>query len=92
VHRRIEDVFSQLGAKPGLMHQSVTAGFPIAESANRRCGSVCRAAHLRADPWQVTSQVRSDLIFGTDPDDDEGIEQVEANGWNNEQIRGGYIR
>jgi hypothetical protein len=28
----------------------------------------------------------------TYPDDDEGIEQVEANGWNNEQIHGGNVR
>jgi hypothetical protein len=26
------------------------------------------------------------------PDDDEDIEQVEANGWNNEQVHGGDIR
>jgi hypothetical protein len=26
------------------------------------------------------------------PDDDEGIEQLETNGWNHEQIHGGDIR
>jgi hypothetical protein len=34
-------------------------------------------------------QTRSSSV---EPDDDEGIEQVETDSWNNEQVHGGNVR
>src|ERR1700716_2326599 len=31
-------------------------------------------------------------VSGVEPDDDEGIEQVETDSWNNEQVHGGNVR
>jgi len=36
--------------------------------------------------------VDPDKVSARQPNDDEGIEQVEANGWNNEQVHGGDVR
>ena len=47
------------------------------------CNPFCRWNCCDVDP---------DEISAVQPDDDEGIEQVEANGWNNEQIHGGNFR
>src|SRR5450759_2273259 len=43
----------------------------------------CRRLCCDVDPDQVSA---------AQTDDDEGIEQAEANSWNNEQIHGGNIR
>jgi len=47
------------------------------------CNPFCRRSCCDVDP---------DEISAVQSDDDEGIEQVEANGWNNEQIHGGNVR
>src|SRR5258707_2718186 len=36
--------------------------------------------------------VDPDEVSAVEPDDDEGIEQVETDRWNNEQVRGGNVR
>jgi hypothetical protein len=36
--------------------------------------------------------VDPDEVSAVEPDDDEGIEQVETESWNNEQVRGGNVR
>jgi hypothetical protein len=36
--------------------------------------------------------VDPDLFSAVEPDDDEGIEQVETDRWNNEQVHGGNVR
>src|SRR5260370_7100428 len=36
--------------------------------------------------------VDPDEVSARQPDDDEGVEHVEANGWGNEQIHGGDVR
>ena len=33
-----------------------------------------------------------DQVSAVEPDDDEGLEQVETDGWNNEQVHGGDVR
>src|ERR1700680_3116720 len=53
---------------------------PIAdETCNPFCGRIC----CDVDPDQVSA---------VEPDDDEGIEQVETDSWNNEQVHGGDVR
>src|SRR5580693_8537010 len=47
------------------------------------CHPFCRRSCRDVDP---------DEISAVQPDDDEGIEQVEAKGWNNEQVHGGDVR
>src|SRR6266436_2044531 len=41
---------------------------------------------------RVGCDVDPDEISAIKPDDDEGIEQVETDGWNNEQVHGGNVR
>src|ERR1700730_18074652 len=36
--------------------------------------------------------VDPDKVSAVEPDDDEGIEQVETDSWNNEQVHGGNVR
>src|SRR5437899_7540730 len=36
--------------------------------------------------------VDPDEVSSVEPDDDEGIEQVETDSWNNEQVHGGNVR
>ena len=49
---------------------------------------------LACDPFRgrISSDVDSDEVSAGQPDDDEDIEQIEANGRNNEQIHGGDVR
>src|SRR6476646_9761567 len=47
-------------------------------TCNPFCGRICRDV----DPDQVSA---------VEPDDDEGIEQVETDSWNNEQVHGGNV-
>src|SRR5476651_1345927 len=47
------------------------------------CNPFCRRICCDVDPDQVSA---------VEPDDDEGIEQVETNSWNNEQVHGGNVR
>jgi hypothetical protein len=46
---------------------------------NPFCGRMC----CDADPGEVSA---------IQPDEDEGIEQIETDGWNNEQVHGGNVR
>src|SRR6266480_3502382 len=49
---------------------------------------------LTCDPvrGRIRCDVDPDKVSARQPDDDEGIEQVEANGRNNEQVHGGNVR
>ncbi len=49
---------------------------------------------LACNPFRgwVWRDVDPDKVSARQPDDDEDIEQVEANGWNNEQVHRGDIR
>src|SRR6266566_6533267 len=47
------------------------------------CNPFCRRICCDIDPDQVSA---------VEPDDDEGIEQVETDSWNNEQVHGGNVR
>src|SRR5258707_8375589 len=47
------------------------------------CNPFCRRIYCDVDPDEVSA---------AEPDDDEAIEQVETDSWNNEQVHGGNIR
>src|SRR5260370_40736204 len=47
------------------------------------CNPFCRRICCDVDPDQVSA---------VEPDDDEGIEQIETDSWNNEQVHGGNVR
>ena len=42
-------------------------------------------------PWDW-SDVDPDEVSAAEPDNDQGIEQVETDSWNNEQVHGGNVR
>src|SRR6202047_794260 len=47
------------------------------------CNPICRRICCDVDPDEVSA---------VEPDDDEGIDQVETDSWNNEQVHGGNVR
>src|ERR1700730_13292939 len=47
------------------------------------CNPFCRRICCDVDPGQVSA---------VEPDNDEGIEQIETDSWNNEQVHGGDVR
>src|SRR5882762_6042958 len=47
------------------------------------CNPLCRRICCDVDPDEVSA---------VEPDDDEGIEQVETDSWDNEQVHGGNVR
>jgi hypothetical protein len=53
-----------------------------------------RFRYLTCNPFgrRICCDVGPDDISTVEPDDDEGIEQVETESWNNEQVHGGNIR
>src|ERR1700730_13524905 len=50
--------------------------------------------YLTCNPFRrrICCDVDPDEVSAAEPDDDEGIEQVETESWNNEQIYGGNVR
>src|SRR5882757_5674667 len=48
---------------------------------------------LACNPFRrrICCDVDPDEVSAVEPDDDEGIEQVETDGWNNEQVHGGNV-
>src|SRR5438132_758635 len=49
--------------------------------------------YLTGDPFGrgICCDVDPDEVSAAEPDDDEGIEQVETDSWNNEQVHGGNV-
>src|SRR6202142_319508 len=49
---------------------------------------------LTCNPFRrrICCDVDPDEVSAVEPDDDEGIEQVETDSWNNEQVHGGNVR
>src|SRR5258708_4787578 len=49
---------------------------------------------LACDPFRgrMRCDVDPNKVSARQPDDDEGVEHVEANGWGNEQVHGGDVR
>src|SRR5712671_3546636 len=67
---------------------------PIADQVAR--GLIPREClrDLARDPvrGRMRCDVDPDEVSARQPDDDEGVEQIEANGWGNEQVHGGDVR
>src|SRR3984893_12010242 len=53
-----------------------------------------RLRYLTCNPFcrRICCDVDPDKVSAVEPDNDEGIEQVETDSWNNEQVRGGNVR
>src|SRR5471030_2478978 len=53
-----------------------------------------RLRYLTCNPFcrRICCDVDPDQISAVEPDNDEGIEQVETDSWNNEQVHGGDVR
>src|ERR1700681_3081511 len=41
---------------------------------------------------RICNDVGPDELSAAEPDDDEGVEQVKTDSWNNEQVHGGNVR
>ena len=50
--------------------------------------------YLTSNPFgrRICRDVDPDEVSAVEPDNDEGIEQVETDRWNNEQVHGGNVR
>ncbi len=67
---------------------------PIADQVVRSLTPGKGLCYLTGNPFccRICSDVDPDKVPAVEPDDDEGIEQVETDGWNNEQVHGGNVR
>src|ERR1700686_4945119 len=67
---------------------------PIADHVVRSLVPRKRLGYLTCNPFGrgICCDVDPDEVSAVEPDDDEGIEQVETDSWNNEQVHGGDVR
>src|SRR6266581_8492835 len=67
---------------------------PIADEVARSLIPGKCLRYLTYNPFGrgICCDVDPDEVSAVEPDDDEGIEQVETNSWNNEQVHGGNVR
>src|SRR5258705_5400473 len=67
---------------------------PIADEVVRSLVPRKRLRDLTRNPFGrgICCDVDPDEVSAVEPDDDEGIEQVETDRWNNEQVHGGNVR
>src|SRR5258708_2707976 len=67
---------------------------PIADEVARSLIPRKGLRDLTCNPFcrQICCDVDPDEVAAVEPDDDEGIEQVETDSWNNEQVHGGNVR
>src|SRR5258706_8138035 len=66
---------------------------PIADEVSRSLIPRKCLRYLTRDPFGrgICCDVDPDQVSAAEPDDDEGIEQVETDSWNNEQVHGGNV-
>src|SRR6266849_3353626 len=66
----------------------------IADEVTRRFIPRKGLRYLTRDPFgrRICCDVDPDEVSAVEPDDDEGIEQIETDSWNNEQVHGGNVR
>src|SRR6266702_1668519 len=66
---------------------------PIADEVTRSLIPRKCLRYLTCNPFGrgICCDVDPDEVSAVEPDDDEGIEQVEADRWNNEQVHGGNV-
>src|SRR5258708_841588 len=67
---------------------------PIADEEVRSLIPRKRLRYLTCNPFcrRICCDVDPDEVSAAEPDDDEGIEQVETDRWNNEHVHGGNVR
>src|SRR5712675_3332747 len=67
---------------------------PIADEVARHLIPRKSLGDLTRNPLgrRICCDVDPDKVSAVEPDDDEGIEQVETDSWNNEQVHGGDVR
>src|SRR6266404_6972648 len=67
---------------------------PIADEVARSLIPGKCLRYLTCNPFSrgISCDVDPDELSAVEPDDDEGIEQVEPDSWNNEQVHGGDVR
>src|SRR5258705_2843242 len=67
---------------------------PIADEVTRSLIPRKCLRYLTCNPFcrWICCDVDPDEVSAVEPDDDEGIEQVETDSWNNEQVHGGNVR
>src|SRR3979490_525871 len=67
---------------------------PIADEVMRSLIPRKGLRYLMCNPFcrRICCDVGPDEVSAVEPDDDEGIEQVETDSWNNEQVHGGNVR
>src|SRR5271169_354798 len=67
---------------------------PIADEVARSFIPRKGLRYLTSNPFcrRICCDVNPDEVSAVEPDDDEGIEQVETDRWNNEQVHGGNVR
>src|SRR5712671_2259937 len=67
---------------------------PIADEVVRSLIPRKCLRYLTCNPFGrgICCDVDPDEVSAVEPDDDEGIEQVETDSWNNEQVHGGNVR
>src|SRR6476620_819043 len=67
---------------------------PIADEVTRSFIPRKCLRYLTCNPFcrRICRDVDPDQVSAVEPDDDEGIEQVETDSWNNEQVHGGNVR
>jgi hypothetical protein len=67
---------------------------PIADEVARRLIPRKSLGDLTRNPFgrRIYCDVDPDKVPAVEPDDDEGIEQVETDSWNHEQVHGGNVR
>src|SRR5258708_2269878 len=67
---------------------------PIADEVARSLIPRKCLRYLMCNPFcrWICCDVGPDEVSAAEPDDDEGIEQVETDSWNNEQVHGGNVR
>src|SRR5712672_2463340 len=66
----------------------------IADEVVRRLIPRKRLRYLTCNPFcrRICCDVDPDQISAVEPDDDKGMEQIETDSWNNEQVHGGNVR
>ena len=75
-------------------HDAAIDPIPIADEIARSLIPRKCLRDLTGDPFgrRICRDVDPDELSAVEPDDDKGIEQVETDSWNNEQVHGGNIR
>src|SRR5258705_1555092 len=80
------------GAQSACDDRTIDA-IPVADQVARRLIPRKCLRYLTCNPLRgrVCCDVDPDQLSAVQPDDDEGIEQVETDSWNNKQVHGGDI-